>query len=76
MDIEAIVNSLFESGWESFHDAVYEATDVSFSKEELKDLFYELPMNISNIALEWGLSDTVFGDEVYTYIKENLKWQK
>ena len=31
-----------------------------------------LPINIKLIALEWGLSDTVFRDEAYVWLRDNI----
>jgi len=71
MDFTTIVNNLFEDyGAALFHDTVYEATNVSHSEDKLKEIFYTLPKNIQMTAMEWGLSDTVFRDEAYVFIKE------
>jgi len=78
MDFVPIVNKLFdecELSVGSFHDTVYEATGVSHSNEKLKEIFYTLPKDIQMIALQWGLSDTVFGDEAYVFIKEKINGQ-
>lgn len=73
MDIMLIVNTLFEDEkWYSLHDAVYNATGVSHTEEKLKELFLELPKHIQHTAFEWGLSDTVFRDEVYVYITQQM----
>lgn len=72
MDTYAIINILFETNNAavSFHDTIYEATDVSYSTEELKKIFLSLPIHIQHTAFEWGLGDTGFRDEAYTYIME------
>lgn len=78
MDFVPIVNSLFAEcshGVGSFHDTVYEATGVSHSNEKLKKIFFTLPKHIQMIAIQWGLSDTVFGDEAYIFIKEKVNGQ-
>ncbi len=73
MDFNAIVDSLFESkvGVASFHDSIFQACEISHSDEQLKVLFYELPLSIQRTAMDWGLSDTVFGDEVFMHVKGN-----
>jgi len=70
MDLMPTVNSLFENyeDYDDFHDVVYEASGISHPKEKLIALFLKLPHRIQMTAVEWGLSDTVFGDEVYVYI--------
>lgn len=75
MDFVPIVNILFDEdgdGVGSFHDTVYEATGVSHSNEKLKEIFFTLPKDVQMIALQWGLSDTVFGDKAYVFIKEKI----
>jgi len=71
MDFIPIVNNLFEDdvGIALFHDAVYDAIEVSHPPEKLKEIFLTLPQNIQIIALQWGLSDTVFRNEAYSFIK-------
>ena len=73
MDQGMIVNSLFEDErWYGFHDAVFEATVMSHPKEKLEELFLTLPLHIQMTAYEWGLNDTVFGDEVFVYITTQM----
>jgi hypothetical protein len=75
MDIAIIIDSLFDdaSEWESFHDVILELTDISYSKETLKDMFRCLPKHVQHIAFEWGLSDTVFRNEAYSYINDEIE---
>lgn len=76
MDLVPIVNSLLKSDTcGSFHAVVCEATGVSHSNEKLKQIFFTLPKHIQMIAIQWGLSDTVFGDEAYIFIKEKVNGQ-
>jgi len=77
MDQGMIVKSLFEGEkWYGFHDTVFEATGVSHSKEKLKELFLTLPLHIQMTAYDWGLSDTVFGDEVFVHITKEMAANK
>lgn len=77
MDLGAIVNYLFGGHeWYGFHDAVLEATGVSHSKEKLKELFLELPKDIQQTGIEWGLSDTEFGGQVFVYITKQMAADK
>jgi len=74
MDLDMIVTCLFSGDrWHAFHDAVLNSSGISHSKEELRELFLTLPMNIQMTAFEWGLGDTVFRDEVYEHITEEIK---
>ncbi len=58
------------SDLDSLHDVVYEAIDKSLSYEELEKIFNELPEHIQSLAVSWGMSDTVFRDNVYEHLKK------
>lgn len=68
-----------EQNWETFgrmHDAVMEAT-VDTTKTDLtitqcKKLFLMLPESVQEDAIEWGFSDTCFGDNVFKFVQDNL----
>ena len=57
--------------WGRLHDAVFEALDVELTLEDCEKVFELLPQNVKGTALSWGFSDTVFGDEVFRFAKEN-----
>ena len=57
--------------WDSFHDTVHEALNVSLMQEGLEEIFWQLPDNIRDLAFQWGLSDTVFSDDAYTFLKNS-----
>lgn len=64
------VNTLFEGrSWYNFHNAVFDATNKSYSEERLVKLFLLLPNHIQSIAFEWGLSDNEFNDMVIKHIR-------
>lgn len=48
-----------------FHDAIFEATGISLSDDDLRSYFGEISQYLQTLALQWGMSDTVFKDEVY-----------
>lgn len=50
-----------------FQDALYEAFGREFSEEEALVKFEELPRHTQFIAYEWGMNDTVFRDEAYSF---------
>jgi hypothetical protein len=54
---------------DNFHDCVVLATDISHTPESLQRIFECLPPEIQGIAFSWGLSDTVFRDFAYDYLK-------
>ena len=59
-----------DEGWCAFHDVVIETSGCSLSPKELRIVFEALPRHIRDIAHSWSLSDTVFRDSAYTYLKE------
>jgi hypothetical protein len=69
--IEQLFNSPCE--WHHFHDVVFEATRKDLEVDQLRTVFNQLPGHIQSIAYEWGFSDTVFGDNAYVYIRDNLE---
>jgi len=71
--IEKQVDIVFneDGAWFSLHDTIFEVTNKDLTKEEVKELFIKLPVHISAVGVAWGLSDTVFNDEVYRYLEEN-----
>ncbi len=67
-DKTVVIEKTFDShDWACFHDAILDATDKSYTQKELEKLFEELPENIKMTAIQWGMSDTVFGDDVYVH---------
>lgn len=57
--------------WGSLHDVVVEFDGKSRTKEEIRAIFDKLPERMRNTAHLWGLSDTVFRDEAYVYLRVN-----
>lgn len=53
----------------SFHDSVLEATNISLSDDKLKKLFKALPVGVQGTAYTYGLSDTVFNDQVLNHVR-------
>jgi len=67
----AMVKEVFaNNNGAGLHDAIYEACGKSYDETDLKSFFMELPSELQCLALEWGLNDTQFRDDVYTCIKK------
>lgn len=62
-----------EHDWACFHDAVMDATGKSHGQKKLQQLFDELPEDIKFTAFQWGMNDTVFGDEVVVHFRPKEK---
>lgn len=68
------INIEFESGdFNSMHDVFLDLTGHSFTDSELETLFNVLPQHIKGIAYSWGMSDSVFRDEVYVHFENEIK---
>ena len=68
-DEVAIVVKFDDTDWACLHDAVMDSTGKELNRKELEVLFNELPRSIQFTAFQWGMSDTVFGDEVYVHLQ-------
>lgn len=60
-----------EHDFDCFHDCIIDACDKHLNQEELIEVWSMLPINIQCTALEYGMSDTVFRDEVFAFVEEN-----
>lgn len=68
--IISLDNKIFtSSGLACLHDVVYDVTEKSLSKEELKVLFYKLPEPLQRDARHHGLHDTCVADNIYEYLE-------
>jgi hypothetical protein len=54
----------------SFHDTLHDLFGETFDEEQQEKYFMELPESAKFTAYEWGLSDTCFRDEAWTFLKE------
>ena len=62
-----------KNDWDHLHDVVVNATDKNLNRDELENVFKELPHSIRLIAMEWGMNDTVFRDNVYKWLDKQNK---
>ena len=65
-----ITVQLEQEDYNHMHDVIYEALDFEPTNEQIQAIWDELPEHIKGTAIEWGTSDTVFGDKVFTYLKD------
>lgn len=70
-------DELFEDKgeWAAFHDVVYDVINTSLTPKELRGVFETLPTGVRDVAHCWGLSDTVFKDEAYAWMKAQKESQ-
>lgn len=66
------INALFEHS-NNFHDCIVDSLNVHYMlrRSHLIAVWSMLPFHVQMIAREHGLNDTVFRDQVFTFIQEN-----
>lgn len=65
------------SDWAELHDVLVEATNNSYSDNELEKLLVvEMPKNLRDESYMWGMSDTPWRDNVYEWAEKNLEIKK
>jgi uncharacterized protein (DUF2267 family) len=64
-------NLLTKRDLDSFHDAVFNATDKHFDEKTLYKLWLQVPSDIKDDAQHWGASDTVVSDHIYEWAQQN-----
>jgi len=70
---DSSIHKLFDKNdFASFHTAIIDASDKHLNQEELVEVWNILPNEIKLTAIEWGMSDTVFGDKVYVWAEQNI----
>lgn len=67
------IDELFSDKHEDgvFSDVLYEIDKIEYDSEALRKIFLSLPKEIQDVAYCWGLSDTVFCDDVYDYLEQH-----
>ena len=63
---------LEEEDYNHMHDVILEALGIEPTKEQIKEYFFKLPDDIIGLAVQWGSSDTVFRDNMFTWLQENI----
>lgn len=70
----AIMEEVFrDTSSANFHDAVLHATDMTLEDDILKKIFMEIPEELQILALQWGLSDTQFREDIIREIEHFRK---
>ena len=64
---------LEKEDFDVLHDVILGATGYGFNNTELQSIWDKLPDHIKATAIEWGTNDTVFRDNLYEYIQEEIK---
>lgn len=62
-----------EEEFDCIHDSCFEILDMKLSKEQVKRIFDSLPESIIGSGIKWGFDDTVVGDDIYCYVRDNAE---
>lgn len=62
--------NLFEKNeWDHFHDCFFHVYKIKKSKEELEKIYLSIPNEMKLDALNWGMNDTVFRENLINYFE-------
>ncbi|MCQ4924932.1 hypothetical protein NE686_17655 [Tissierella carlieri] len=53
------------------HDILVQLNGTEPNDIEILEVIKDIPKSILSIGIAWGYSDTVFGDELYVWIRDN-----
>lgn len=54
------------------HDVLYNLTDITYTDDQLYEIWEKVPKHIKDEAIHWGISDTVVRGNIYVWAKENI----
>ena len=67
-----IINiTLEQEDFDHMHDVIYDVLGYEPTNQQIQDIWDKLPDEIQGIAIQWGTSDTLFGDELHEWLTEN-----
>lgn len=64
---------LEKEDYAAIHGVVLSVTGHSFTNDQLQTIWDNLPEDIKGTAIEWGCDDTVFRDNLYEHLEEEVK---
>ncbi|MGF2716444.1 hypothetical protein ACQUY5_30245 [Bacillus cereus] len=64
--------TLEENDINHIHDYIYEATKLSQTSSQTRELVQMFPTELMKSAKEWGWNDSVVGDKVYYWAIDNV----
>jgi hypothetical protein len=68
---DAYWNNSDNSKSDTIHDILASTIQITPNEEQIKSVFYLLPETIIGSIIQWGISDTVVRDTIYTFIEDN-----
>jgi hypothetical protein len=62
--------------WKSFHDTLANASGKTYTRMQLEKIFvFAIPEYLRNESYHWGMDDTPWGDNLFTWWQENITWK-
>ncbi|EJO2026055.1 hypothetical protein HB762_26680 (plasmid) [Vibrio campbellii] len=71
MSIKQVTNDVFKGGWVGFHDLIVDLVDQQATEEQAKVIFEMLPDYRQEEARDWGIEDTEFLTQAYSYFEND-----
>ena len=64
---------LEQEDFDVIHDIIFELTERIIDNDTCQFVWDNLPDEIQSTAIQWGTSDTVFRDNAYSYLKNEME---
>lgn len=61
-----------QNEWNHLHDCIFYVTGKKSSQEKLEKFFDLLPENLQNEAIEWGMNDTLWRDNLIKWMESKI----
>lgn len=72
-----MIESFDKHDWNHMHDCIlhctWETTKKKSTREELIQIYNQLPEDLKNEAIDWGMSDTLWRDKFIEWYQLNIK---
>jgi hypothetical protein len=62
---------LEQEDFNAIHDVILSVKGYKPSNEDIQKVWDKLPFEIQILAIQWGSNDTVFRDDLYTWLENN-----
>lgn len=62
-----------EGDFNVLHDIIFDLTTMELTHEQLLTIFNQLPQNLQDDAIHWGVGDSVVRDNIYEQLEKELR---
>lgn len=66
------IKEFTQNDWAHLHDCIFHVTGKKSSQEELEKFFNLLPEDLQLEAFEWGMSDTLWRDNLIEWMESRI----